>query len=119
MKNKPSIISIIIGTPGFGSGFCPLAPGTAGALLAVIIWFALSYALTPMSLFIVTLALTLIFTLLGTWATKKLMPFWGNDPKQSGRRRDGGSMDSTVSITIRKFLVCLSVIHTVQVLRYT
>ena len=37
---KPSLLPVIIGT-GFGSGFSPFAPGTAGALLATLIWFGL------------------------------------------------------------------------------
>ena len=34
---KPSFFPVLVGT-GFGSGFSPFAPGTAGALLATLIW---------------------------------------------------------------------------------
>jgi phosphatidylglycerophosphatase A len=30
----------------------------------------------------VTVVLILLFTLLGTWATQRLMPFWGDDPSR-------------------------------------
>lgn len=79
--NKPSILPIIIGT-GFGSGFWPWGPGTAGAVLATIIWAALSYALPAHTLFISTLVAIIVFTWLGTWATARLMPYWGDDPKR-------------------------------------
>ena len=44
---RPPFLPVFIGT-GFGSGFSPFAPGTAGALLASIIWIAL-YFLLPFS----------------------------------------------------------------------
>lgn len=72
-------LATIIGT-GFGSGFWPWGPGTAGAVVAVVIWYMLSLFIVGRALVAVTLALTVVFTILGTWATAKLMPFWGNDP---------------------------------------
>ena len=80
MKRAP-LLPIIIGS-GFGSGFWPWGPGTAGALLATAIWSALSLYLSPVALFGTTLAFVIVFTALGTWATKRLMPFWGDDPKR-------------------------------------
>lgn len=79
MKRAP-LLPIIIGS-GFGSGFWPWGPGTAGALLATAIWSALSLYLSPVALFGTTLAFVIVFTALGTWATQRLMPFWGDDPK--------------------------------------
>jgi phosphatidylglycerophosphatase A len=38
--------------------------------------------LPPTLLIEVTIALIVSFTLLGTWATGRLQPFWGEDPKQ-------------------------------------
>lgn len=80
MKRVP-LLPIIIGT-GFGSGFWPWGPGTAGALLATVVWSALSLYLSPAALFGTTLAFVIVFTALGTWATRRLMPFWGDDPKR-------------------------------------
>ena len=78
---RPPLLPIIIGT-GFGSGFWPWGPGTAGALLATGMWSVLSFFLSSSTLFFVTLALVIVLTALGTWATQRLMPFWGDDPSR-------------------------------------
>jgi len=80
MKRLP-IIPTIIGT-GFGSGFWPWGPGTAGSLLGMLIWYALSLCISTDALRLITIAGILLFTWLGTWATKRLEPFWGDDPKK-------------------------------------
>lgn len=72
---------VIIGT-GFGSGFSPFAPGTAGALLAVLIWFGISFIVSEICLIWLTVALVLFFTVMGVWATNRLEPFWGEDPSR-------------------------------------
>lgn len=79
--SKPSLLPVVIGT-GFGAGFWPWGPGTAGAVLATAIWFLLSACLDWMQLLAVVTLLILVFTYLGTWATAKLMPFWGDDPSR-------------------------------------
>ena len=78
---RPPLLPIIIGT-GFGSGFWPWGPGTAGALLATVMWSVLSFFLSSFTLFFVTLALVIVLTALGTWAIQRLMPFWGDDPSR-------------------------------------
>lgn len=80
MKKTP-ILPTIIGT-GFGSGFWPWGPGTAGALLATVVWFAASFLIPADALPWITLAAVAVFTALGTWATARLMPFWGDDPSR-------------------------------------
>ncbi|MDR1782954.1 MAG: phosphatidylglycerophosphatase A [Dysgonamonadaceae bacterium] len=77
---------IIIST-GFGSGFCPIAPGTAGAILATIIWYVLSLfvstePLISSALFFSTLALTVVFTIVGTWSSGVMERYWGEDPSR-------------------------------------
>lgn len=72
---------MLIGT-GFGSGFSPVAPGTAGALLAALIWLFLSFFLTGLTLLWVTVALILVFTVAGVWAADRLEPVWGEDPSR-------------------------------------
>lgn len=57
---KASFFDILIGS-GFGTGFSPFAPGTAGALLATVIWFALSFSVSEAMLLTITVALILIF----------------------------------------------------------
>lgn len=76
--DRPSLLPVIIGT-GFGSGFWPWGPGTAGALLATMIWLGLSCVM-PSYTMLITLSLCVIFTAIGTWAIKQLTPFWGDDP---------------------------------------
>lgn len=80
MGEKP-LIPVILAT-GFGSGYCPVAPGTAGALLATVIWLAYTLFLPPTTCIVLTVALTLLFTVLGVWATNKVIPFWGEDPRR-------------------------------------
>ena len=71
----------MIGT-GFGAGFWPWGPGTAGSVVATALWFLLHAVLPLTVLQSVTVVLILLFTLLGTWATQRLMPFWGDDPSR-------------------------------------
>lgn len=78
---KPPILPVIIGT-GFGAGFWPWGPGTAGAVLATLIWVALFPALGWYDTTLLLAFLIVLFTLLGTWATSQLMPYWGDDPKR-------------------------------------
>ena len=80
MKKLP-LLPTIIGT-GFGSGFWPWGPGTAGALTGMLIWYALSFMLNPTLLFAVTLSCIVVFTIAGTWAVRRLSPFWGSDPQK-------------------------------------
>lgn len=80
MKKLP-LLPTIIGT-GFGSGFWPWGPGTAGALTGMLIWYALSFMLNSTILFAVTLSCIVVFTIAGTWAVRRLSPFWGSDPQK-------------------------------------
>ena len=78
---KPPLIPVIIGT-GFGAGFWPWGPGTAGAVLATAVWYLLSCVLSVGLLTVVTCTLIVGFTAFGTWATAKLQPYWGDDPQR-------------------------------------
>ena len=80
MKKLP-LLPTIIGT-GFGSGFWPWGPGTAGALTGMLIWYALSFMLNSTLLCAVTLSCIVVFTIAGTWAVRRLSPFWGSDPQK-------------------------------------
>lgn len=80
-KPKPSFLPVLIAT-GFGTGFSPFAPGTAGALLATIIWFGLSIVVSEVCLLWLTVALVLLFTIAGIWAANRLEPYWGEDPSR-------------------------------------
>lgn len=78
---QPPLIAVIIGT-GFGAGFWPWGPGTAGAVLATLVWTVLSWLLSPTPLAVCTTLLIVVFTAVGTWATARLQPFWGEDPRR-------------------------------------
>ena len=59
---------------GFGSGYAPIAPGTAGSLLALIIYF-----LFPLNSFYwLTISIMLFFA--GVWAGFKIEKDKGEDP---------------------------------------
>lgn len=78
---RAKLFHIIIAS-GFGSGFSPFAPGTAGALVAVIIWTVLFYVIPFNILLVVTSLLIVLFTAAGLWSADKLESEWGKDPSK-------------------------------------
>lgn len=76
---KFPLIPKLIAT-GFGVGFLPVAPGTWGALLAIVLWLPLylwaSWAVT----FTVTLSAAILYGIAGTWASTESEKYWGKDP---------------------------------------
>ena len=78
---KIPFFSLMI-APGFGSGFSPVAPGTAGALLALLLW-VVGYLLLPFALLQVILAImVLLFTVLGIYTSGVMERYWGEDPSR-------------------------------------
>jgi len=80
MKQK-NLFHIIIAT-GFGSGYFPIAPGTAGAVLATATWLGLSLILPFYHLLITTALLIILFTILGVWSSGIMENYWGKDPSK-------------------------------------
>jgi phosphatidylglycerophosphatase A len=80
MKRK-NVFHLFIAT-GFGSGYCPVAPGTAGAVLATGLWFGLSLLLPSHYLAIATAFLIVLFTILGVWSSGVMEIHWGKDPSK-------------------------------------
>ena len=80
---RPPLLPVIIGT-GLGSGFWPWGPGTAGSVLATLIWAAMAYwgGITGVTLQNTTFFLVIFSTIIGTWATAQLQPYWGEDPSR-------------------------------------
>ena len=78
---RPPILAVVFGS-GFGSGFWPWGPGTAGALLATIAWLGMACVFNTEALLLTTFVLILLFTCIGTWAANKLEPYWGEDPSR-------------------------------------
>ena len=74
---RAKLFHIIIAS-GFGSGFSPFAPGTAG----VIIWTVLFYVIPFNILLVVTSLLIVLFTAAGIWSADKLESEWGKDPSK-------------------------------------
>lgn len=63
-----------------GVGFLPVAPGTWGAILAIILWLPLYIWASPAVCVTVTAAATVILTVAGTWASSVSERYWGKDP---------------------------------------
>ena len=80
MKQK-NFLHVIIAT-GFGSGYFPKAPGTAGAVAATILWFGMSLMLAPYHLLTATALLIFVFTFLGVWSSGIMETLWGKDPSK-------------------------------------
>jgi len=67
----------VILSTGFGAGFVPIAPGTAGALVALALWWA-GYKFLPVDvLFWVTLITTIAVTVVGAWTSNIMEKYWG------------------------------------------
>ena len=79
IKNVP-LLHLVIST-GFGTGFVPIAPGTAGAFLALLICIGLYFLLSPLLLFIATLFLIISCFVVGVWTDNVMERYWGSDPR--------------------------------------
>ncbi len=77
--NAP-LFHVVLST-GLGTGFVPIAPGTAGALFALIIWLVLFNLLNTVILFWTTLALIVFTTFVGVWTSNVMERYWGKDPR--------------------------------------
>lgn len=60
---------------------CPDCPRTAGALVALALWWA-GYKFLPVDvLFWVTLITTIAVTVVGAWSSNIMEKYWGEDPR--------------------------------------
>lgn len=64
----------------FGAGFLPVAPGTWGALVAIVLWLPLYIWLPGTPAYIITAMAVVAFTIGGTWASSVSEKYWGKDP---------------------------------------
>ena len=71
----------VILSTGFGAGFCPFAPGTVGALVALAIWWIGYCFLSADILFWATLFVTITVTIIGAWTSNIMEKYWGEDPR--------------------------------------
>ncbi|MCD7710269.1 MAG: phosphatidylglycerophosphatase A [Porphyromonadaceae bacterium] len=80
-RQKPPFFHLLL-TTGFGSGFSPVAPGTAGALVAVLLW-GVGYFLLPFPILQVVLAVVIVyFTVQGIYSGTVMERYWGEDPSR-------------------------------------
>lgn len=71
----------VILSTGLGTGFVPGAPGTAGAFLALIIWYVLYLLLSPVALLWTTVGLVVGCFFIGAWTSGVMERYWGEDPR--------------------------------------
>lgn len=64
----------------FGAGFLPVAPGTWGALVAILLWLPLYVWCPGTTAWIATTAAIVFFAVGGTWASGVSEKYWGKDP---------------------------------------
>ena len=71
----------VIVSTGFCTGFFPWGPGTFGGFIALLIWIALYYLLSPLALCVATVALVLGSLFIGMWTDNVMERYWGEDPR--------------------------------------
>lgn len=64
----------------FGAGFLPVAPGTWGALVGIILWLPFYIWLPGVPALVAAVAGILFFAIAGTWASTVSEKYWGKDP---------------------------------------
>lgn len=94
--NAP-LFHVLLST-GLGTGFIPIAPGIAGALAALGIWYLL-YLYFPFSVLTIVTCFLIIGTIaIGVWTSNVMERYWA-PPQSRQHRRICGNMDSSPSCT--------------------
>lgn len=83
----------------FGAGFLPAAPGTWGALVAVILWLPLYIWASPFVTVTVTVTAAFIYFLVGMWASNIAEQYWGKDPVVACADETVGQWISLIPVT--------------------
>ena len=71
----------ILATSG-GVGYAPVAPGTAGAIVASAVVYLMQQFIDFDTFQVVNISMIIVFTILGVIATNKLESIWGKDPSK-------------------------------------
>lgn len=79
-ENFPFLPRFIATT--FGAGYWPWGPGTAGAVVGLILWLPLALSGSLLTALLSTLGLIVVFTALGIWSAGVAERFWGEDPSR-------------------------------------
>lgn len=66
----------------FGAGYWPWGPGTAGAVVGLVLWIPLVLTGSPLIAFLATVGLIVVFTAIGIWSAGIAERFWGEDPSK-------------------------------------
>jgi phosphatidylglycerophosphatase A len=75
--------AIVIAT-AFGSGYCPIAPGTAGSALSVLLWIGLHRWYPATLQAPIHVAWIALLTLIGIWASTRSENWFGKvDPRET------------------------------------
>ena len=80
MKKFPLFHKLI--ATSFGAGFSPVAPGTMGALVAILVWYILSQCMAYSTLQWTLAGLIVVFTIIGVWSATVSERYWGEDPSK-------------------------------------
>lgn len=83
----------------FGAGFLPVAPGTWGAIVAVILWLPLYIWATPWVSVVITVSAALIYFVAGTWASNVAERYWGKDPVEACADETVGQWIALIPVT--------------------
>lgn len=80
MKQIPLLYRLV--ATGFGSGYSPVAPGTAGSLLAWLLWLVAALTLSPDVCRMLMAVCVVFFTLVGIPSATACARRWGRDPQR-------------------------------------
>lgn len=83
----------------FGAGFWPWGPGTAGAVVGLLLWLPVALLPSAGAALAVTCGLIAVFTWLGVWSATIAERYWGPDPSRV-------VMDETVGQWITMLPLC-------------
>lgn len=73
------IFSKILAT-GLGTGFLPKAPGTAGSLLSIILYYLFFPAIPSVLIHFIFFIIIIAAFFTGVWASTRAESFYGHDP---------------------------------------
>lgn len=90
----------VVISSGLGTGFVPVAPGTAGAFLALLIWIGLYFVLSPVMLFVANIVLVLASLFVGVWTDNVMEKYWGADPRSVVIDEFFGTWVATMAATL-------------------
>lgn len=80
-KHFPLLPKLIATT--LGAGYWPWGPGTAGAIVGLLVWMLVALMPSVWGAFGVTCALIVVFTALGVWSSTVAERYWGPDPSKA------------------------------------